>query len=147
MSNVAYTSLILINTFTILLESRNLTWINHFIIWGCLATYWASITVLNLFPTLNVIPYDVMNHLFRTPLYWLTVLISTLMALLPVYLLNWYGVLAMGPDSPLIYQLNDTINQPQEEEVEREFSFQVKRTFASKSRESIDENAPLLDSI
>jgi len=96
LSLVSYTAIIIVNTFTIISESNNITILNHIIIWGTLVVYYISIYIYNLF---NNDMHMVMNNLFSLPSFWLTTVIASAAALLPMYIYNcWKGVLFLSSD-------------------------------------------------
>ncbi|PRP74084.1 phospholipid-transporting ATPase 2-like isoform 1 [Planoprotostelium fungivorum] len=82
LSMTVYTSLIIVNTLTIVFESSTLTLANHFILWGTLLLYALSILFLGfVFPSFSL--YGVFPELCRDSRFYLSVLLSVAIALLP----------------------------------------------------------------
>lgn len=85
LSMVAYTSLILVNTFTLIAESkyslfvscsnccRNLTMINHIVIWGTLFVYFITMVIANAIADESF--YWIMFTLYSSPMYWFGVVV------------------------------------------------------------------------
>jgi len=87
LSLTPFTVAIIVQTFTIAIESHSITIINHLLIWGTLASYFLVISIANLIPELDM--YYSMNSLYSIPIFWLCIALVSVAAILPIVALKY----------------------------------------------------------
>jgi len=87
-SMLAYTALLIIQTITIAIETHNFTWINHIAVWGTLFLYFITVVIYNVIPAIEI--YYVMLRLFSDKLFWLGIMLITVMAGAPIVATYYY---------------------------------------------------------
>ncbi|KAL0220520.1 hypothetical protein RCL1_000374 [Eukaryota sp. TZLM3-RCL] len=88
---VSFTALMIIHTITIIIESNKITGWNSFFIFGSLVVLPLTLMLFRASPTSDL--FDLQFRLFRDPIYYVTLLVTCLVALLPPVVYKWYGTL------------------------------------------------------
>jgi len=109
-SMITFTSLIFINAFTVLMESNYLTWLNHLIIWGTVLFYFFLILIVDTIPS-NAM-YGIIVPLFYEPAFWFTVLITCVLAIIPVKAMkDIMSILGVNPFNVIKYEQEKILNR------------------------------------
>eukprot|EP01117_Protostelium_nocturnum_P005659 TRINITY_DN2043_c0_g1_i5.p1 TRINITY_DN2043_c0_g1~~TRINITY_DN2043_c0_g1_i5.p1 ORF type:complete len:1097 (+),score=372.02 TRINITY_DN2043_c0_g1_i5:81-3371(+) len=87
LSMVSYTSLIFINTWTIITESSTLTFLNHLVLWGTISVYFILFMFLSLIRTL----LGVWGQLTMDPNFWLSVGLTTVVTAVPISVIKLWN--------------------------------------------------------
>ena len=89
LSMVIYTTAVVVQSLTIITESNTVTSVNGFVVLSTFVGYFAIMSVANIIPQFKF--FEVMFRLYGDPTYWLTVLLTAILALLPVYIIKVYN--------------------------------------------------------
>ncbi|KAJ3450633.1 putative phospholipid-transporting atpase [Anaeramoeba flamelloides] len=88
-SMTGFTAVLLLQTFTLALETKHWTLYNHLIIWGFLIFYYLSSLLANSLPNFEM--YYAMFRTFSDPIHWLACLLINVVAQLPVVIAKYWS--------------------------------------------------------
>ncbi|KAL0230877.1 hypothetical protein GEMRC1_010282 [Eukaryota sp. GEM-RC1] len=86
---VSFTSAMAIHTFAMVMESSLLTWVNSFFIFGSFLVLPLTLVLFSFTPTSDL--FDVQLRLFMDFNYYLTVLVTTVIAMAPVLFFRYFN--------------------------------------------------------
>ncbi|KAL0216803.1 hypothetical protein P9112_008987 [Eukaryota sp. TZLM1-RC] len=84
---VSFTSAMVIHTVTMVTESNLITGLNAFFIFGSMAILPLSLALFSFVPTSDL--FDVQIRLFKDPIYYFSVIVTSILAMLPVLFFQW----------------------------------------------------------
>lgn len=85
----SFTIAIIVQSLTVAIESHYITYVNHMLIWGTLASYFVVISLADRLSRLDM--YSSMSMLYSSSLYWLCVLLVSGSTMLPIIALKYIG--------------------------------------------------------
>jgi magnesium-transporting ATPase (P-type) len=102
MSNMAYGACVVVQCLTIFIESNQLTYINHIVIWGTLALYFINMMILDvLLPAFK----GVIFGLFTDPVFWFGLILAVAGAILPIVALRFIMINFFPTRSQLVQRM------------------------------------------
>jgi phospholipid-translocating ATPase len=135
LSAVVYGICITIQTFTILIESNQLTFLNHVVIWGTMVSYFLAMLVLNM---ISPFLQSVMFRLFMDPNFWAGLALTVFIAFGPFIALKYITF----NYNPMQYQVVQFMESLDEDEFARHMNWELnrqnvvyKRGFGSQGRD------------
>jgi magnesium-transporting ATPase (P-type) len=101
-SSMAYGACVIVQCFTIFLESNQLTFINHIVIWGTLGLYFVTMLVIDIIiPTFNGVVFG----LFADPVFWFGLVLAVSAAILPIIALRFIMITWFPTRSQLVQRM------------------------------------------
>jgi magnesium-transporting ATPase (P-type) len=101
-SSMAFGACVVVQCLTVFLESNQLTFINHIVIWGTLGLYFTNMMVIDvLIPSFN----GVIFGLFSDPVFWFGLFLAVSAAILPIVALRFIMITWFPTRSQLVQRM------------------------------------------